>query len=287
MALSCLLASSLTKAQNYATKVADSIFALGQYEVAATAYERIYFFSKDENDKIQALLHRATCFKNIGLHYEAYRSLVRIEKYELEDSLKCVCYYELALNLYLSSYFSDAEKYCAKAAAIPINSKEYKNTVLLHGLVLNELNNYSQANIQLQDYCNIVNVSGATRDTLSHFIKSYYSKNNIPKLKSLKKARQLSKFLPGAGLFYAGKPGKALVNIGFQLVAVGYTAANIYVANYITAASAGLFMIRSFYTGGVNQLNEVIPKKNYYKTRKFNDNFKSIFIKKLNYYNAL
>jgi hypothetical protein len=119
------------------------------------------------------------------------------------------------------------------------------------------------------------------------FVSSYYAKKNIPKLKSLRKARRLSKCLPGAGLFYAGKPGKALLNIGFQLAALGYTGANVYFGNYITAATAGVFMIRSFYTGGVNQLNEVIPKRNYYKTRKFNDTFKSQFISKLKERHAL
>lgn len=287
MALSCLLASSSTKAQRLSALEADSMFALGHYEEAATAYERVFFFTTKSDDKIQALIGRANCFKKLGLHYEAYRSLVRIENFELNDSIKCLAYYELALNLYLSSYFNDAEKYCAKASSIPINSKEYKNTVLLHGLVLNELNSYSQARLKLQDYCITSNVSAEERDSLSNFVNRYYSKNNIPKLKSLKKARRLSKCLPGAGLFYAGKPGKAMANIGFQLIAVGYTAANVYVTNYITAASAGLFMIRSFYTGGVNQLNEVIPKRNYEKTRKFNDNFKSTFIKKLNDYHAL
>ncbi|MCW3076265.1 MAG: hypothetical protein JWO32_874 [Bacteroidetes bacterium] len=287
MALSCLLVNSSTKAQSRSAFEADSVFALGQYEEAATAYERVFFFTKNIDKKIQALLNRANCFKKLGLNYEAYRSLVRIENFELNDSIRCVSYYELALNLYLSSYFNDAEKYCAKAASIPINSKEYKNAVLLHALVLNELNNYSQARLKLQDYCVGANVQVNARDSLSNFVNRYYSKDNIPKLKSLKKARRLSKCLPGAGLFYAGKPGKAFANIGFQLLAVGYTAANIYVTNYITAASAGLFMMRSFYTGGVNQLNEVIPKRNYEKTRKFNDNFKSAFIKKLNDYNAL
>lgn len=255
--------------------------------MAATAYERMFFFSNKNDDKVQALLKRAACFKKMGFYYEAYRSLVRIEKYELNDSIRCLSYYELALNLYLATYFTDAEKYCAKAASIPINSKEYKSTVLLHGLILNELNSYKQASLKLQDYCNNADVSAEARDTLLTFVKNYYSVKNTPKLKSLRKARRLSKCLPGAGLFYAGKPGKAFANIGFQLLAIAYTAANIYVANYITAASAGLFMIRSFYTGGVNQLNEVIPKRNYYITRKFNDNFKSTFINQLNYYNAL
>jgi hypothetical protein len=97
----------------------------------------------------------------------------------------------------------------------------------------------------------------------------------------LRKARRLSKVLPGGGLFYAGKPGKALTNITLQLMAVGYTGLNVYLGNYITSATAGIYLIRLFYTGGVNQLNEVVPLQNYKRSRKFNDNFKNTFITEL------
>jgi tetratricopeptide (TPR) repeat protein len=287
LALSFLSVSFLTRAQSYSVRTADSLYASGDYETAATAYERVYFFSKIEAEKIQALINRSYCFKNLGRNFEAYKGLARINSFNLSDSLRCVANYELALNLYLGSYFADAEKFCARNAGIPINSKEYVRTVLLHAFVLNELNNYEQAELRLRDYCTQADLAPSDKDSLLKFVSSYYAKKNIPKLKSLRKARRLSKCLPGAGLFYAGKPGKALLNIGFQLAALGYTGANVYFGNYITAATAGVFMIRSFYTGGVNQLNEVIPKRNYYKTRKFNDTFKSQFISKLKERHAL
>lgn len=287
LVLKFLLVSSLIKGQANGFSEADSLFAQASYERAATAYERIYFFSPDGVRKVTALLGRSYSLKKAGLYYEAYRSLSRVENFELSDSIKCVAYYELALNLYLSSYFKDAERYCAKAASIPVNSKEYKAAVLLHGFVCNELNDYSAARRWMEDYCNLSVQSAAARDSLLSFVNDYYKAEKLPKLKSLKKARRLSKILPGAGLFYAGEPGKAFANIGFQIIALGYTAANVYVTNYITAASAGLFLMRSFYTGGVNQLNEIVPRKNYYKSKQFNDNFKSSFIQKLTRYHAL
>jgi hypothetical protein len=64
-------------------------------------------------------------------------------------------------------------------------------------------------------------------------------------------------------------------------LAVGYTGINVYLGNYITAATAGIHVIRLFYTGGVNQLNEIVPLQNYKRSRKFNDEFKNAFIKEL------
>ncbi len=286
LALSCLLAVFLTRAQNYSLHLADSLANAQQYNDAATAYERVYFFSKQPAQQIAALLARATCFKNMGRHYEAYNSLARINRFDLDDSMKCVANYQLALNLYLAGYFNDAEKYCARNYSLPVNSEEYKRSVLLHGLIYNQLNNYSTAAIKFNEYNNLLPISQNYKDSLRRFVSAAYQPKNLPKLKSLKKARRLSKCLPGAGLFYAGKPGKALANIGFQLLALGYTGANVYFANYVTAASAGLFMMRSFYTGGVNQLNEVVPKVNYRRAKKFNDAFREDYTNLLKKYHA-
>jgi len=286
LALKCLLVSFSIKGQDYSLRVADSLFRNNHYEIAATAYERVYFFSKNNNERTFALLARATCFKNLGRYYEAYNSLARVSHFELDDSLKCVANYQLALNLYLANYFSDAEKYCARNYSIPINSIEYKNSILLHGFIYNELNNYKYAAQKFNEYTALTNLSLKEKDSLSTFVDTYYRAKNLPKLKSLKKARRLSKVLPGAGLFYVGKPGKALANISFQLFALGYTGANVYFSNYVTAASAGLFLMRSFYTGGINQLNEVVPKVNYTRSRKFNDTFKNTYTNQLIHYGA-
>lgn len=281
MALKCLLVSFLIKGQSVSFVEADSLFKNKNYELAATSYERIYFFSNNNTDRITALINRSTCFKNLNKNHEAYNSLVRILNYDVSDSIKCYANYQLALNLFLSNYYNDAEKYCAKNRSIPVNSVDYKHSVLLHGFVLNELKLYDKAKLKFIEYSEICNADSLSRTQLKNLVLSSYQNEKLPKLKSLKKARRLSKILPGAGLFYAGKPGKALANIGFQLFAVGYTGINIYFYNYVTSATAGLFLIRSFYTGGVNQLNDVIPEVNHKRSKKFNNNFKTAYFQLL------
>jgi tetratricopeptide (TPR) repeat protein len=282
LALSFQLISFLTKAQSYSVTQADSLYNTNNFKLAATCYERVYFFSKNKEEKIYSLLARANCFKNLKEHYEAYNSLIRALNYDLNDSIKCAINYELALNLYLSNYYADADKFCAKNYSLPINSTEYKNSILLHGFILNELNNYKLAAEKFQEYNNLISANSELKDSLNNMVANYYIIKNQPKLKSLKKAIKLSKFIPGAGLFYVGEPAKALANIGLQLFALGYIGANIYFTNYITAASVGVFLIKSFYTGGVNQLNDIVPNKNYVKSRKFNDNFKTQYLYTLN-----
>jgi hypothetical protein len=287
LALKCLFISFSIKAQLFSVTRADSLRQVGELNSAATEYERIYFFSAIPSEKINALFSRAACFKELGKYYDAYNSLVRIGKFEINDSIRCSANYQLALFLYLSGYFNDADKFCAKNYSIPVNTNDFKNSLLLHTLILNELHQYKAASLKAIEFSGILNVEQQQKDSLQQFIRASYEPRNLPQIKSLRKARRLSKVLPGAGLFYAGKPGKAFANIGFQLLAAGYTGANIYVGNYITSATAGLFLMRSFYTGGINQLNEEVPKINYLRTRKFNDNFKTTFISQIKRYNDL
>jgi tetratricopeptide (TPR) repeat protein len=277
LALSFLCAISSIKGQEALTK-ADSYLIKEEFDQAATEYERAFFYEKNDSIRVIALIKRSYSLKAMNQNYEAYKTLVRVSDLKIGDSLRCVAFYELALNLYLSSYFADAERYCARISALPINSQESKHSVFLHALILNELNRYKQAFAKLNEYCSLIEIPISTRDSLVNFVSNYYSEKSIPSLKSVKKGRRLSKALPGAGLFYAGKPGKALGNIAFQLFALAYTAANVYVGNYGTAATVGFFMIRSFYFGGINQVSDAINKRNYFKTKTFNDNFRKSFI---------
>ena len=282
LVLKFLLVSFFSKAQLFSIQKADSLFENKAYTLAATEYERCYFFINNDSVRFNMVLKRANCFKANGDHFEAYKNLFRLLDNSLfNDSLRSIVWYECALNLYLSKYYNDAEKFCLKIAGLPVTNKQSVNSNLLYGLILNEKNDYFQASYKFTDYINQTNIAPEKKDSLKKIIAYTYKKENYPKLKSLKKARRLSKVLPGAGLFYAGKPTKALTNITLQLVAAGYTGLNIYLGNYITAATAGVHLMRLFYTGGVNQLNEVVPSQNYKRSRRFNDNFKNTFIKEL------
>ncbi|MDO8999816.1 MAG: hypothetical protein Q7W45_08630 [Bacteroidota bacterium] len=282
LVLKFLLISFFSKAQLFSVKKADSLFESKAYTLAATEYERCYFFINNDTSRFNMVVKRANCFKANGDYFEAYKNLFRLLSNDLlTDSTRAQIWYECALNLYLSKYFNDAETYCLKIASLPVTNKYSINANLLHGLILNEKNDYFQANYKLIDFINLSDIEVSKKDSLKKIVASNYKKENYPKLKSLKKARKLSKILPGAGLFYAGKPGKALTNISLQLLAVGYTGLNVYIGNYFTSATAGVHLIRLFYTGGVNQLNEIVPLQNYNRSRKFNDNFKNTFLKEL------
>lgn len=274
MALICLFGSFSTEAQNYPVHIADSLFHANQFEEAALEYEKCVFKNKDLSIKEYALIQRAYCFKNIGKYYEAYQNFQRLDIDNYSDSLKCVYNYQIGLMLYLSNYFYDADTYLQRNFNLPISTLEYKKSLILNVLVLNELYKYSEARNKLSVYANNY-TEAPIKDSIISILDTDYSNEKIPKIKSLQKARKLSKFLPGAGLFYIGKSGRALGNITLLLASASYTALNIFCGNYFTSATAGVHLIRLFYTGGINQINDLVPIVNYNHTRIFNDKIKS------------
>ena len=65
-----------------------------------------------------------------------------------------------------------------------------------------------------------------------------------------------------------------LGNIFLQLVSAGFIGYNIWQQNYFTASTGGIYMLSMFYVGGLNQTNELVPRKNYKISRSFNDTLK-------------
>ncbi|HWY37239.1 MAG TPA: hypothetical protein VNY73_01680 [Bacteroidia bacterium] len=254
------------------SRTADSLFANKQYKDACIEYEKEIFLSRNDSIQNFYLLKKAVCQKLLGTFNSEERTLARINVSKCTDSVTCVVYYERALCNYMLANFTKANDLLERAFSLPVSTAEYDACLLLHGFVLNELYKYEAAKNKFTAYYK----TGRNSESLKavSFIDSIYATKNIPHLKSLKKARRMSFFLPGAGLFYAKKPGRAITNITLLLGSATFTGYNIFIGNYITAAIAGVYFMKYFYTGGINQLNDEIPRYNYRKTRTFNDSVK-------------
>ena len=271
----CLCISFLSKAST-GIEQADSLFAAKQYQEASLEFEKAIFSCGNDTMKGFYIFKKSLCQKFSGNYNAEIKTLSRIDLSICTDSFICAVYYENALANYVLTNFKRSNELLERVHSLPVTTKDYKASLLLHGFVLNELNNYTEAKIKFTEfYMNSVNNNSQKGLSL---IDSFYSKKQIPKLKSLKKAKRLSLILPGSGLFYAKKPGRAITNITLLLAAAAYTGYNVFITNYYTAATSGFYFMRYFYTGGVNQLNDEIPKYTYKKTRRFNDAVKHTLI---------
>jgi hypothetical protein len=90
-------------------------------------------------------------------------------------------------------------------------------------------------------------------DSLLSAQDRFFAQTPLPRQKSIRKSRTLSILLPASGLLYTKKPAAFATNVALQLASATYVAFNILTYNYVTAATFSFYLLRSFYTGGVNQ----------------------------------
>jgi tetratricopeptide (TPR) repeat protein len=258
--------------------VADSLKKSGQYREAALAYEKQVYFASSNAEKAGSLLNKAGCLKEIGLYSDAQKSLLRANYTDLSDSLVFALRYQTALCAYLAADFSTAESQLLQAIYFTRDSVFKRQALLLHALVLNETQQWKQAEEHLLEYVSYTSAPQTIKDSISFAVKKMYGKDNIPHLKKMKKAQTLSALMPGTGQMYAGYFGEGLANLSFQLAALAFTGFNVYTHYYVTSLFIGYSIFQKFYLGGINRVEFLVNKKNYQLTRAFNEKNKQELI---------
>jgi len=143
--------------------------------------------------------------------------------------------------------------------SLTYSQKKRNTTIMLVSLI--KTKDYRLSQTKLENYISSLADKESYFGLMEKYRQQVVSINSL-NLKSVKKARKLSIFLPGAGLFYAGSPKRGIINIGLQIGAASYLAANIFFQNYGTAATFNLHWLRLFYIGAVNQSNDLVKIHN-------------------------
>lgn len=272
-----LLTVSSIKAQSQALEAADSLFANHQYDFASVMYERaIYERPNDVQFLALTLLSKTNCLKAQEKYEQIGSLLSRIDLTEISDSLKQEIYFQKALGYYLSNKFEDAEKNILPSFNVEnYNTKTHLNSVLLYTFILDELGKWNQAQLVINDYIkNQTQLPALEKERITHTLDSIYATDQHPRLKSIKKAKTLSLLFPGLGQAYNGNYGKGFLNFLLTGGSATFGVYNVLQTNYITAATAGIYLFLYFYLGGANQSSYIVPTKNYTKKRKYNDQLK-------------
>ena len=273
-----LLTVFSTKALSQTLESADSLFAIQQYDLASVTYERaIYEHPNDVHFLATTLLSKTKCLK-AQLKFEQIGSLFsRVDLNEVNDSLKQEIYFQKALGYYLSDNFDLAEKNILPSFNLEsFNTTTQLNSVLLYTFILDELGKWNQAHQVMSDY--IQNNKMFTTENkllLKQTVDSIYDPSLQPKLRSIKKTKILSLIFPGLGQAYNGNYSKGFLSLLLTSGSATFGVYNVLQANYITAATAGVYLFLYFYFGGANQSGYIVPPKNYTRKRNYNDQLKS------------
>jgi hypothetical protein len=276
-----LLTVFSTKAFTQTLESADSLFAIQQFDQASLMYERaIYERPGDLIFLATTLLSKTNCLKAQQKFEQIGSLLSRIELSSLSDSIKQEIYFQKGLGYYLSDNFELAEKNISPSFNLEsFNTNTQLNSVLLYTFILDELGKWNQAHQVMNDYIQNNKIfTIENKLVLKQTLDSIYEPSLQPTLRSIKKAKTLSLIFPGLGQAYNGDYRKGILNLLLTGGSATFGVYNVLQANYITAATAGVYLFLYFYLGGANQSSYNVPTKNYIKKRKYNDQLKSEMI---------
>jgi tetratricopeptide (TPR) repeat protein len=276
--LCVILSTSRVTASDYYSN-ALRIFSEGQFYIASIEFERAIFYERDNNKIALCQYFKSLCYKGLGETGKSLEVLSEINLFNLSDSLFFLIRYEQALGNYLNNDINQSLWNIEEIRFRFSDSLKTIDIIPLNILCLNALRKWDDA-INLWDY--FMDNSGYQDSVKNDFItkiNDLYSKRNIPKIYSPKKAENLSRFIPGSGQMYCGEVLEGTFNLLMNASLLGFAFYEFYSEYYFTGYFAGLGMFNKTYNGGMHRAYMLAGEKNAEGVDKFNMEASSLLIK--------
>ena len=268
---SCLFAIYFADAQSTTLKIADSFYNGKRYFEASVWYERCLYEEESSYIRVEAINGKLNCLKEQQLFNEALDFVTTCVAMNISDSLRPELIYQQILCSYLSGKFENVKAITTQYASIITNKRMSDKIYLLNILSLNQLMEWQRADSIYEEYCK----------THKSEVNIHELYNCPPHLKSEKKARALSTFLPGSGIMYSGHYLEGSLNVMLQLGSLAFGVECFLKKYSFTAWFMGGGMFASFYNGSVRRSEVLVNQYNQRKIGLYNEQLKK---KLVNYF---
>ncbi|WP_332368810.1 hypothetical protein [Spirosoma telluris] len=232
----------------------------GKFLSARVAYERVLFTNDEPAARFAAALGKARCLKQESLYASAVTFLNTQIQTDYADSLLYQLRHEQILCAYLAGQFENTLSLIERLPYLHPDVSETPLLMAVQVLALNELQRWNEAAIAYRALA--IHVHADT----TH-LNPY---QQLPHLKSEKKAQLLSTFIPGAGQLYAGKPGEAALSIVVQSAGLYFGITSFLQSYYLSAWGIGAGLFGSFHMGGVRRAQILVKQLNQKRASTFN-----------------
>ena len=260
-------------------KKADSLSNAGEHYLSSIFYRKALFFETDPADRAYLALRAAEQLKHVQRFGEGVELLSLVKTHSLSDSLIFKVKYQAALLSYLASDFGACENYLIQIKYLLKDTSRVYDTYLLHAFSFNEQFRWSEAQQKLNSLIDSNKAtSDSTRKARRDLVQTLYDPDSLPRIKNKRKAVRMSTFIPGLGQTYAGYPGEGAVSMGALLVTSGAMVIGIINQYYFTSIVLGNVVFGKFYQGGITRTEFLVDKRNYLRTKKFNEDLKKRLI---------
>ena len=253
-----------------ATIEGDRLYESGNYFEASIEYERQIFYAQNQTDINLLKYKKALCYKKMGEYGRSLEELQPIFFSNQADSLYQYISYELALCNFLNGDSARAlwkiEEYFHQSK----DSASFFHFLPIKILALNETMKWEEAKRSFLQFVDMQNLSTEKQAEMEKIVNELYSKKNLPKIKSVKKAENWSRFLPGAGQMYTGNVGEGVINFLINASVLTFAGIQAYNGFYITGYLGGLGFFNKTYHGGIKRAGVLANQTNEKQLSNFN-----------------
>lgn len=240
----------------------DSLFVSGKYFEASIEYERLIFHS-EYPDKLNFLKYKkALCYKQLKNFNQAIEELQTIYFPNFNDTLFQRVYYQQSLCLYLNQDPTKALWKIDEYLNIDSDTASLWIFLPLKILCLNEVFKWKESQDCFRQFIQVQKFTSEKSTEMIQIVNELYKKKNLPHIKSIKRAENWSRFIPGAGQIYAEKTGEGIANFLLNASILALSAQQALNGFYITGYLAGLGMFNKTYQGGIKRSGILASRKN-------------------------
>jgi tetratricopeptide (TPR) repeat protein len=257
---------------------ADSLFANQNYFEAGIEFQRCIFYANTINEKSLATISYAKCNMHLNQYDNANSILNSFLYANVPDSIIVEARILHATAAYLAKDFEQGLSQFIQLEFLKTDSQEVNENRFLKVLILNELKRYGEAEQEFKKWVSSIEINSSEKDSTLKWVKFTYDKNNLPHLKSIRKAILLASFLPGFGHFYCGAYKEGIVNMILMLSSVTFAGVAVYFTYYVAGVVVGYGLFNRFQKGAIHRMDFLVDKFNYEKIRPFNIQIKNKII---------
>jgi len=233
-----------------------SFCCYSQDSIIMQRLELLYSYETTNADKkIDTRLQIARLYKQQGLYQEALSELNKVDLNKIENKTADQFRYELAFCYFMTDSNEMSLKNFRAIDKQNFKSDSLKNLLALHVMNFNHLSEFDSAEKNLKHVLIYFDYDTAG-------VSKAYTFEKQKKIFSIKKAANLSRIIPGSGLFYVNEPKKGIASTLINFFFIGYTAYSIYSGYYFTSVLTGGFQFMRFYGGGIKSAVRIADVKN-------------------------
>jgi hypothetical protein len=241
---------------------ADSLYSEGHYFEASIEYERQIFYAKTNDHQNYFQFQKGLCYKQLKDFSKATDVFQTIYFTNFNDTLYQQVCYQQSLCYYLQGEPSKAlwkiDEYFHHCS----DSSSYQVFMPIRLFSLNDTRQWHEAQKCFAQYVKMQAFSSEKELEVLEIVNSFYSKNNLPKIKSIEAAENWSRFIPGAGQIYSGETLEGFVNLLINSSILAFAGYQLYYHYYITGYLVGLGFFNKTYHGGMKRASILTSLEN-------------------------